>query len=186
MSPTEAPFEVQDPIDVGDISDQESGDCIEPAQGVVVEIGKVSVKRTVDKETKEFKFAQLDLVFTIGPLGVDGEGKMAGRKFFAWRHLNFPGILLSFSKEKYIDGNERQTSLDWWNKQSRFQTKQFFSALGYDPANIPQINDELIGELNGKQVKVNILRVQEEALVDGKRVKTGEFINQLKDFKAVE
>lgn len=178
----EAPFQVADPIVMDDLSDQETGDVMDAAQGVVFEIEKASIKRTLDKETKEFKFAQLDFTLAVGPSGVDGEGKYANRKFFGWKHLDFPGVLLSFNKEKYITNNEKQTSIDWWKKNSRGITRQFFQALGYDASNLPNIDDSLLGELIGKQFKADILKVDEKDF-DGNR--TGEKENKLKNFKPV-
>lgn len=174
------PFDVQDPIEIGDLSDQELGDVMDAARGIAVEIESVKLKVTKDKETGVVKFTQLDPVFVITN-GIDDEGRYQGRKLFGWQ-IDFPGILISFDKTRYIEENAKQTSVDWWKKKARAITKQFFTAIGEDVSNLPSITEEYLGDLAGKELRLDVTKVDKKDY-DGN--KTGEMVNKIKNFKSI-
>lgn len=173
---SEVPFEVLEPIEIGDLSDQEGGDLIEAQRNVRVSIKGCTVKSKKTKEG-EFTMTQLDPTFIVGPTGVDGNGKYKGKHFFGWKNLAFPGLLLSFNKDRYTS--------EWWNKQARYGLKQFLLALGYDPKQPPVVNDEFLQSLKGKELTCDVTKEEITEEVDGKYVKTGEYVNYLKNFKAI-
>ena len=174
----DTPFEVNESITIDSCDDQQGGELIDAVRSVRFSIkqAKVAVKKAKDGT---YIFTQLDPTFVIGPTGIDGDGKYKGKHFFGWKNLPFPGLLLAFNKDKYTS--------EWWNKQARFPLKMFFTALGIDPKNPPVINDEFLNGLKNRELVADITREEmSEKDGDGKYVKTGEFVNYLKNFKAVK
>lgn len=168
----DAPFEVLDDYpDTGDLSGQTGQDVIDAAKGVRFQIQSVEPRIQANKDTNEKLRASLNVRVSIGPLGVDSQGKYANKnmfqEFLTWAN---PDIYTS----------------DWWKKNARFPYKSFLKALGYDPANPPKIGDAFLAELKGKEFIADIkkpeIRVKGE---DGKYKGTGDFKNELGNFKAV-
>ena len=174
---SEAPFAVTDPIQMGDISDQEGGGVIEPQRHVRFNVKKVGIQRKETKE-KEWTFTQLNPTFVVGPEGFNGEGKGKNMHFFGWKNLNFPGLMVAYNEERYAS--------DWWKKQARFQTKQFLVALGFDPKNPPMIDDAFCSEITGRDIIADITNSEITEKVEGKYVGTGERINYLTNFKVAD
>lgn len=171
------PFEVTDEVDVGDVSTQVGGDAIEPHKKVRFEIRKMSV-RTYKKEGESAwrkKFLALDLV--VAADGVDGEGKYKGKHFFQ-DELLVANV-----------GEFPELNTDHYKEKGRFGMKSLFKALGYDPAAPPRINDDFIGENTGREVLADITRREIQtppAEQGGKWIGTGEFKNEIKNYRAAE
>ena len=172
----DAPFEVSEEVEVGDVSTQSGGDAIDPAKRRRFEIRKMSV-RTYQAETESSwrkKFLALDLVLTEG---VNDEGKYKGKHFF--------------QDELLVANTQDFPELDTENyrTQGRFGIKSLFKALGYDPAKPPKINDEFITENTGKEVIADITRREIQTRPSepgGKWVGTGEYKNEIKNYRAAE
>src|SRR5688572_16198295 len=101
----EVPFDVYD-YEVGDLSTQSGQDVIDAAQKVRMSVhNKTGIKLSKDK-----CIVKLALGAKIGPLGVDGDGKYAGK--VVWQDLNAAFTESGKSEEKY--------KTDWWQKNARF------------------------------------------------------------------
>lgn len=170
-------FDITDEVDVGDVSTQVGGDAIEPHKKVRFEIRKLSVRpyKRDDEDAWRKKFLALDLV--VGADGVDGEGKYAGKHFFQDELLvaninDFPEL-----------------NTDNYKTKARFGIKSLFKALGYDPATPPKINDDFLIENTGKELIGDITRREIQtppAEQGGKWIGTGEFKNEIKNYRAAE
>jgi len=175
----EAPFDIVD-FDIGDVSDQIGSDLIDPVRNVQFTIKDVKVDEVKDKLNDEVLLRKINPTLVIGPLGTDGEGRLANK------HL-FPSILAWHNPERYTS--------DWWKKQARYPLKQFLSAVGVDPASPPKINDDFISSLKGKEI-VGDIRVEDmqrratdeelESNPKKKWVPTGDKKNNVVNFKSVQ
>lgn len=159
----------------GDLSTQTGGEAIEGVKGVRFIIRNVEPKLQKD-DNGQLLAARLNVRAAIGPMGVDGSGKYAGKNLFA-------ELLTWYSEERYTS--------DWWKKQARFPYKSFLKAMGYDPASPPKVNDEFVIGLQNREfiadvVKEEIQQKTSEVNEKGKAVYvgTGDFKNVLKNFKA--
>lgn len=168
-------FDVTDEVDVGDLSTQTGNDVIDPHRKVRFEIRKASV-RPYQKDGEEQwrkKFLALDLAVTSD--GVDGEGKYANKHFFQ-------DLLLVTNTSHYPE-----LDTEHYRTKARFDTKVFLKAMGFDPAKPPRINDDFLIELTGREVIADITRreiQQPPTEQGGKWVGTGEFRNEIKNFRA--
>lgn len=174
----EVPFDVIDDFpETGDLSTQTGGDVIDPAKGIRFKIENVEPR--VDKDEQGTKMrAKLNVRSSVGPLGVDSNGKYAGKNFFA-------ELLTWYNSDVYTS--------DWWKKQARFPYKSFLKALGFDPADPPKISDEFLISLKGREFIADIRKVSirvdsGEVNQAGKKIykETGDFKNDLTNFKMVE
>ena len=113
--------------------------------------------------------ARLNVRASIGPLGVNGEGRYAGKNLFA-------DLLTWYNDSTYTS--------DWWKKQARFPYKSFLKAHGYDIAQPPKVNDDFLVSLKGKEFIADIRKEEiREKGEDGKYVGRGDFKNTLSNFK---
>lgn len=173
----ESGFDITDEVDVGDLSAQTGNDVIDPAKGVRFEIRKVTVRPYIkqDEGIWRKKFLALDLV--VGADGVDGEGKYANKHFFQ-------DLLLVANTADFPE-----LDTEHYRTKARFDFKVFLKAMGYDPAKPPRVNDDLLIELTGKDVIADITRKQIQAPpaeVGGKWQSTGEFKNEIRNFKTAD
>jgi hypothetical protein len=177
----ESGFDVTDEVEVGDLSSQTGGDAIEPARKVRFEIRKATIRPYVPKDSDEWlaKYLSLDLV--VGPEGIGEDGKYKGKHFFQ-------DLLLKKNVDAYPAENTEK-----YKSSGRFDLKVFLKAMGYDPAKPPKFNDDLLIELTGKEVYGDITRKAKRAATgetdaNGRAVwaPTGEFSNEVKNFRAVE
>lgn len=170
--------DINSPVLVGDLSDQETTDVIDPASKVSFVIKKASV-RTQHSDPKDtsspWAVKRLVIDAAIGPEGVDTDGKYANK------HL-FSELILTFNTDIY--------NSEWWMKKSRGPTKQFFAALGFDVAALPAIDNDFLGELAGKEFVADIRKrpIQEKTAEindKGKNIyrDTGDFKNELANFR---
>lgn len=176
-SDSDAPFDVTDEVDVGDLSTQQGMDVIDPYRKVRFEIRKASV-RPYQKDGEASwrkKFLALDIAVTSD--GVDGEGKYANKHFF-------PDLLLVANTQDYPE-----LDTEHYKTKARFDTKVFLKALGYDPAKPPKINDGFLVDLAGREVYADITRreiQQPPGEGETKWKGTGEYKNEIKNWRSVE
>lgn len=171
--------DVNDPIQMDDLSDQEVSDVMEPASRVPFIIKKASVRKQyadANDKSSEVEVTRLVIDAAIDAAGIDGDGKYANK------HL-FSELILSFNKETH--------SSEWWMKRSRGPTKQFYTALGYDPKKLPVVDVDFLSELGGKEFIADIKKKpQQEKTAElndkGKNIyrDTGDFRNELTNFRA--
>lgn len=168
------PFDIEEPVDIGDLSDQQSTDVIEPVQRVPFVIKKASVRTGKDKDTGTWLTKKLVVEAAIDDEGVDGNGKYARKRFF-------PELMLTFNSADFPD----KFSSDWWQKQSRGPTKEFFVALGYDPKALPRVDDNFLTSLAERSFIANITRreMTQKDSQTGEYAGTGEFRNELRGFR---
>lgn len=175
---TDSDVDINEPVMVGDLSDQETTDVIEPASKVPFIIKKASV-RTQHSDPKDtsspWAVKRLVIDAAIATDGVDGEGKYANKHIFS-------ELILTFNTDIY--------NSEWWMKKSRGPTKQFFAALGFDVASLPAIDADFLNELAGKEFVADIRKrpIQEKTAEindKGKNIyrDTGDFKNELANFR---
>lgn len=166
------PFDVMDGLEIGDLSDQTGQEVMEPAQRVGFSIKKAMLDTAESKETGDKLRINLVVDAVIGPSGVDGEGRYANKH-------RFERVLVWFNPEVYTS--------EWWKKQARFPLKQLLKALDYDPSNPPKLDDEFLTGLIGREFVADIRRREVKRKgEDGKWVGTGEFTNELANYRKVE
>jgi hypothetical protein len=175
-------FQINEPVEVGDLSDQSSGtDVIEPARGVGFIIKKAEVRAQLEdnkraqSEDNRWKVKRLKLQLSVGSLGVDGEGRYANKVFF-------PELILTMNTTEFPN----DFTSDWWKSQARGPFKEFLIALGYDVKQPPVIDDEFLAGLIGTELVADIQRVpvKRKDNTTGKYEATGDMENVIKNFKA--
>jgi len=179
----DVPFDVEDEIEVGDLSEQEGG-VLPAAQRVIGEIKKASVKRSLlDNKYPEASdnpctFKYLNLEVAIGPDGIDGQGTYAGKHLFT----GMMDIILTYDEEacrRKKEAGGGKFNPQWWSKEARYGAKQFFKAISGDVKNV-KVNDDLLLSLPGMPIMFDIKK--EKDTFKGE----GEFRNTLANFRAVE
>lgn len=171
-------FAITDEVEVGDLSTQQGNDVIDPARKVRFEIRRASVRpyQKDGESTWRKKFLALDIAVSEG---VDESGKYKGKHFF-------PDLLLAANTSHYPE-----LDTEHYRTKARFDTKVFLKAMGFDPAHPPKINDEFLIDLTGREVFADITRreIQQppsEGSGETKWKGTGEFRNEIKNWRAVE
>jgi hypothetical protein len=174
MSEDKVPFEVIDEYpDTMDLTSVTGQDVIDAARNVVFSVKNVEPRLFKDESTGAILTAKLNIQFSIGAMGTDGMGKYKGK-------VLFQEILTYFNPEVYTK--------EWWKKNALFPYKMFLKSLGFDPAKPPKVNDEFVSSLKGRELIADIRKV-ETSVKDkstGEYVKTGEFKNELTNFKKLE
>lgn len=170
-------FDVTDEVDVGDLSTQQGNDVIEPHKKVRFEVRKATVRdyKKDDDSSWRKKFLALDVV--VGSDGVDGQGKYANKHFFQ-------DLLLLANTSHYPELDTEN-----YRTKARFDTKVFLKAMGYDPAKPPKINDDFLIGLTGREVFGDITKRSIDnppTEQGGKWTPSGEFRNEIKNWRAVE
>lgn len=168
---SEAGFEVNDPVEIGDLSDQTGQDLIEAAKGVRFTVKDIKLQEVNDKDTGSLMFKKLNVQAQIGPMGVDGNGRYKNKVMFV-------ELIVWFDPDRFTS--------DWWKKSARFPLKSFLQAIGFDPKTPPKITDEWRENQKGKEftadIKVQAIRVKN---ADGEYVDSGDKKNELANFKKV-
>lgn len=168
---SETGFDVNDEVDVGDLSDQTGQELLEAAKGVQFVVKEAKLQEVKPKDSDEILMKKLNVQAKIGPLGVDGNGRYAGKVMFA-------ELIVWFDPERY--------NSDWWKKQAKFPLKSFLQATGYDVKNPPKINDAFREELKGKGFLADITVRNIQAKNDeGKWINTDDKKNELTNYKKV-
>lgn len=165
-------FQVTEPVEVGDLSEQ-TGGVLEAASKVSFTIRKASVRTQEDKDSKIWSVKRLAVEAAIGPLGVDGEGKYAGK-------VLFPEFILTFNKTEFPD----KFSKPWWEKEARYPLKQFLKALGRDVTQV-RVNDEFLLSLQNEEFVADIKRKEIQTKGDDEKWHgSGDFRNELANYRA--
>ncbi len=176
-------------IEIGDLSDQETSDVMEPARKVRFEIKKAEVRTQKEdnkaplSDSNQWTIKRLSLQAKVGEDGVDQAGKSAGR-------VLFPDFVLAFNLEAFPE----RFGSEWWTKKARGPAKELFAALGFDVKALPKIDADFIAELAGRSFIADIQteKVQEKTdEINPKTGKpayrdTGEIRNKLGNFRAAE
>lgn len=170
-------FDITEELEVGDLSTQTGNDVIDPAPKVRFEVRRASVRpyQKQDETTWRKKFLSLDLVVTSD--GINGEGKYANKHFFQDELL-----LANVSDFPELD-------TDHYKTKARFGFKTFLKAMGYDPAAPPRINDEFLSSITGREVIADITKREIQtppAEQGGKWIGTGEFRNEIRNYRSAE
>jgi hypothetical protein len=176
----EVGFDVNEDIDVGDLSDQEGG-VLPAASRVIGTIKKASIKTNLldnklpESEGNMWTFKSLHLEIAIGPLGTDGEGMYAGKVLFT-------DLIVVYS----IEGTKKSASLknkkynaSWWEREARYPAKQFIKAIGGDVTHV-KINDAFLIGLVDREIMFDIRKVKDTFRGEG------EFRNELANWRLVE
>lgn len=173
--------DINEPLVMDDLSGQETTDVLDPFRKVPFVIKKASVRKQYadqNDRTGTPLVTRLVIDAAIGADGVDTEGRYANKHLFA-------ELILAFDKSVKTG--------EWWEKRARGPAKQFFQALGFDVANLPRIDAELLSDLGGKEFIADILRkpMQEKTGEQNDKGKdiyrdTGDFKNELANFRSAE
>lgn len=176
------PFDVEDEIVVGDLTDQEGG-VLPGSTRVVGQIRKASVKRSLldnkydEREDNPWTFKYLNLEIKIGEAGIDGEGAYAGKVIFT----SMMDVILTYSPPACrlkAESKGKPFNAEWWAKTARLGAKQFFIAINGSAKDV-KVNDEVLTALVGQVVMFDIKKEK-----DGTR--EGEFSNRLTNWRTVE
>ncbi len=175
----EVPFNVTEPTDIGDLSDvKEEKQLVPPTRDVKFLISKASLGAN---DAGSWKWIALDMVIVDGIPVTDnetGETKMGYQN----KHM--------FQNICYFADPSVYTKPYFTKKQHLVQLKYLLNAVGMDISQV-KISDELVANLIGKTFTAKIVQVADTIKeTDGatgqtKRVKTGEFSNEVRDFKPV-
>lgn len=174
-------IDVNDPVIMDDISDQETSDVMERAPRVRWEIKKAEIRtqrldnKAAASEDNPWTIKRLSLQVAVGPDGTDNEGANANRRVFQ-------DYIIAFNKDadaKFLG--------DWWQKKARGPAKELFTALEFDLKAMPAIDGEFLQALQGREFIADLLKKEQEERTDqinektGKPLyrKTGEFRNEL-------
>ena len=162
----EVEFDVVD-LEVTPCDDQSGGDVIDAASKVRFTVVKATVRYSPARDV-----ARLAVQAKVGPLGTDGDGKYANKHLFG---------------EMVVWFDTTTKTSEWWTKRSRFDFKQFLTAMGLDPKNPPRLNDAFLTSLQEKDVIADIRKVEmQQKDSDGTYKGTGEFKNELKNYRKAE
>jgi hypothetical protein len=174
-------IDLNEPIQMDDISTQETSDVLEPARRVRFEIKTAKIRTRYDDENDKSGgyVKRLVLQVAIGPDGVDNEGGSANRRLF-------PEYVIAFSSGDGVRDSE------WWKKKARGPVKELFAALGIELNPPPPIDQDFLDGLVSREFVADIIKREIERKTDrvnekGKTVyeKTGEFANELRNHRSV-
>lgn len=149
----EIPFSVEeaiDPSDVGDLAEVKGDQAIDAVRDVVMIVVKASIDTQREyKDASEWAVKRLHIESKIGPMGTDGEGRYAEKRFFTDLVVAFPmttvdgrrvadlsalerihQTAVDAGKKKDKKGQDKPFPRDWWLKQSQFDFKEFALATG--------------------------------------------------------
>jgi hypothetical protein len=171
--PEEAPFQVGEEIEVGDLSDVQQ-DILPVSKDVHVRIRKASVAVSASKELKSLKL-ELEL-----PDGILIENRETGEyeaKYIG--KVAFPGFMdLCFWAAPTAKPYFREPGRKW-----ALEFKNLMKALDEDITQI-KINDAFFERISNRDVLVSIRHESEsEKGPDGKRVKTGTLREKFQGWK---
>lgn len=167
-------IDLNEPIVMDDLSDQESTDVMERAPKVRFEIKKATVQTHYEDKSDKSKYVKrLSLQVAVGPDGTDQAGANSNRRVFM-------DYIIAFT---HGDGVRDS---DWWQKKARGPAKELFTALEFDLKNMPAIDADFLSELEGREFIADLVKKEQEQKTDemndkGKPIyrKTGEYRNEL-------
>jgi len=173
--------DLNEPVIMDDLSDQESTDVMERASKVRWEIKEAKVRTRYDDESDKSNYVKrLSLQVAVGPDGVDGAGASANRRVFM-------DYIIAFTSDTGLRDSE------WWKKKARGPAKELFTALQFDLKNMPPIDADFLSDLQGREFIADLVKKEQEEKTDetnpktGKPLyrKTGEFRNELANHRPV-
>ena len=164
--PDEAPFQVGEEIEVGDISDVQQA-LLPVAKGVHGQIRKAGIAKSNDGSLKSLKL-EIEMVDGIpidNPETGETEAQYVGK-------VIFPG----FMDLCCWASPDRPDAKGWYKtKQHLLGFKELMAALGEDLKAV-RINDEFFERITGRDVLFSIKHeADSQKGADGKREKTGTF-----------
>ena len=170
--------DLNEPVVLDDLSDQETSDVMDPASKVRWSIKKAELRKQYEDprdKTSTWLVTRLNLQVKVGEDGTDGNGLNAGR-------VVFPELILSYNKD--------EKKGEWWEKKARGPAKEFFLALGFDLKAMPAIDQDFLDSLKDREFIADLKRIAMQEKTDevndkGKAVykKTGEFKNDLSNYR---
>lgn len=173
-------FDVTKEYDVQDLTDVKADKSLFPAtKGLKVRIQTAGPQTNKDKDIYSIKL-ELRVVDGIEQTNPEtGETKMA----YVNKPL-FTGLLdLVYGADMSV--KDRANNKWWKNNQHLVEFKNFCKALDLPLAGL-KINDDFYGDLIGKEILVDVTHEAETANdSEGKKVKTGEFREKLRNWKKV-
>jgi hypothetical protein len=154
--------DLQEPLIMDDISEQETTDVMERASRVRWEIKKAEIRTNYDdKDDKSAGHVKrLSLQVAVGPDGTDGEGAFANRRVFM-------DYVVAFTKGDGVRESE------WWTKKARGPAKELFTALEFDLKEMPPIDKEFLESLVGREFIADLLKREQQDKTDEINPKTG-------------
>jgi hypothetical protein len=174
--------DINEPIQMDDISGQETTDVLEPARRVPLEIKAAKIRTRYDDENDKSGgyVKRLSLQVAVGADGVDGEGTSANRRLF-------PEYVIAFSSGDGVRDS------DWWKKKARGPVKELFAALGIELNPPPPIDQDFLDSLVSREFRADIKRKPIQKKTDEINPKTnkpvykdtGDFQNELENHRAV-
>lgn len=168
---SDTPFDVVDEVEIGDLSTvKEDQQLLPPTNNALLSIKQASNRVSQDGGLRKISL-QLKLVEGIGE-----DRKYAGKVLFA--DVTYWADTTKYTAEKYTGKNRAYLN----------ELKLLLSALGYDIATPPKINDEFFGSITGRTLRANIT-VRDKRALDkstGTWEATGEQQNVVSKFKPAE
>lgn len=178
--------------------EQEKSDAIPPGKAVLFHIRKALIrKQLVDNKKSEAPdnpcmVTKVVLHCQVGPGGVDSANTGAGRMVFPEFPVSFDLELLKEQAKK----NGYQFNEQTWKKEKRYPWIELMCALGqFDPKDStskpPKINESFLlwlytsNEGQGQAFLADVLKRAIRVKSGNEWVDSGDFKNELKNFKAV-
>lgn len=155
---------------------KETSDVIPKSSRVPLVVKKTKVRvqlengREPEGDDNKWKAMWLSVDFAIGADGIDAEGKLAGR------HV-FQDLCIKVNKEDFPKLAES-------SYYSRAPYTQFLRAMNYSLNPAPVINSEFREELMEKELVADITVREIQEKVGDKYQGTGDFRNEVKNFRA--
>lgn len=179
--------DINSPVVMESLEDQETTDLLDKARKVHFEIKKATVRtQHIDPQNKssEWIFKRLSLQVAVGSEGVDGEGASANRRLF-------PEFLLAFNREATQDLYDFDS--EWYKKKARGPAKELFAALGFSLNPPPAVDHDFLEALAGREFIADITVKSVDKKTDKKNDKgkwiyepTGDYRNELANFRSAE
>lgn len=166
----DTPFEVADPVEGEDLSAQTGQELLDAAKKVQFSVKEAKLQKVEDKDTKAILMKKLNVQAKIGALGVNGEGRYAGKVMFL-------ELIVWFDIDRYTS--------DWWKNQARFPYKSYLQATEQPICPSPTINDEWLEAQKDKEFTGDIKIVPIRAKVNGEYVDTGDKKNEVVNLKKI-
>jgi hypothetical protein len=168
-------FEVSEAYDVQDLTDVKQESNLLPAtKGLKVRVAKAKQQANKDNDIYSLK---LELRIVDGIPNADGVPQYVNKPMFT-------GIMDLVYGAK-LDIKDRSNNKWWKAKQHLVEFKKFCQAMDISLSSIV-INDEFFSNLIGREVLVDVVH-EAKTITDaeGKKVKTGEFQEKLKNWAKV-
>lgn len=179
------PFDVTDEVVIEDLTDVKEQKFILPvSHNVLVKIktAELRANRKPENGAAEFKLLNLQIRLVDGVEVLDKE---TGES--EWKYKNKP---LFTGLMDLIVWHDAEVKVSPWWKERKYavEFKKFLLALEYDIKSPPAINDKFFEEIVGREVRVDVLHEEEQALdtATGDWKGIGTFKERLKNWKKAD